>query len=271
MSTLLNDLEKTKKELNGKILELGKAVASAPEGTLIIEKRRGYTEYYQRLSNSPDTPVRKKYITRENLWLVRALAQKDYDIRLLKVLKARLEKINKISLLNLSDDELYEVYENLAPERKKFVKPAFLTDEQFAEQWLNIPFTPLGFRPEDVNFYYTDRGERVRSKSEVIIANALYHAGIPYKYECPLTINGQTFYPDFTILNMNTREEIYFEHFGMMDDMDYLDKALKKIDFYEYYGLIQSGKVVCTFESKSHPLDTRVLAKVIEKYRKRSA
>lgn len=35
----------------------------------------------------------------------------------------------------------------------------------------------------------TDKGERVKSKSELTIANALYRSKIPYKYECPIILH----------------------------------------------------------------------------------
>ncbi len=56
--------------------------------------------------------------------------------------------------------------------------------------------------------FYTHKGERVRSKSEVIIANLLYKYQIPYRYEFPLTIKdfGIT-YPDFLILNVRKKRK----------------------------------------------------------------
>jgi hypothetical protein len=46
----------------------------------------------------------------------------------------------------------------------------------------------------------TTRGELVRSKSEVIIADMLASLGLPYGYEQPFTgPDGSVRYPDFTI------------------------------------------------------------------------
>ena len=46
----------------------------------------------------------------------------------------------------------------------------------------------------------TERGELVRSKSELLIANKLHSMGIEYGYEQPLNIGeGRFRYPDFTI------------------------------------------------------------------------
>ncbi|MFQ9213592.1 MAG: hypothetical protein ACLR4C_08105 [Eubacterium ventriosum] len=38
------------------------------------------------------------------------------------------------------------------------------------------------------------------------------------------------------MLNRKTRKEIYWEHLGMMDDADYVEKAIKKIELYEKMG-----------------------------------
>ncbi|MEE3440399.1 MAG: hypothetical protein VZR07_10670, partial [Ruminococcus sp.] len=56
--------------------------------------------------------------------------------------------------------------------------------------------------------FETQRGEIVRSKSEVIIADALYYANIPYHYEKPIKVGDRVIYPDFTVLNVKTSLQI---------------------------------------------------------------
>ena len=63
-------------------------------------------------------------------------------------------------------------------------------------------------------------GCMVRSKSEVIIANLLTSAGIPFRYEIPLFAPDGTFYlPDFTI-DWRGRK-FFWEHVGMLDKPKY--------------------------------------------------
>ncbi|MBQ9243017.1 MAG: ATP-binding domain-containing protein [Proteobacteria bacterium] len=66
----------------------------------------------------------------------------------------------------------------------------------------------------------TKRGEMVRSKSEVIIADALFNAEIAYSYEGELKLsNGATTHPDFTIhIGGNS---FYWEHLEMLQKEDY--------------------------------------------------
>lgn len=75
-----------------------------------------------------------------------------------------------------------------------------------------------------------EKGERVRSKSEVIIADMLNRKGISYRYEYPVYLkNVGQIYPDFTVLDAIRRREIYWEHLGMMDDPDYAEMAILRV------------------------------------------
>jgi hypothetical protein len=76
---------------------------------------------------------------------------------------------------------------------------------------------------EEKLIHRTSRREMVRSKSEVIIADRLAAHGIDYAYEQPLTIGSTTKYPDFTIEDMESGENYYWEHCGMLHVPQYRD------------------------------------------------
>ena len=57
---------------------------------------------------------------------------------------------------------------------------------------------------EEKLIHRTMRGEAVRSKSEVIIADHLANRGLVYRYEAPLTLGGETRFPDFTVEDSDT-------------------------------------------------------------------
>lgn len=110
----------------------------------------------------------------------------------------------------------------------------------------------------------TERGECVRSKSGKIIADKLYSLGIPYRYECPpLLEDNIKIYPDFTILKMPAREEVYLEHFGMMDDVNYVDTTIYKLNTYEKNGIYIGVNLFITYETSTKPLNTRALDKIV--------
>ena len=117
--------------------------------------------------------------------------------------------------------------------------------------------------------YVTDKGERVRSKSELNIANMLYKMNIPYKYECPLVLsNGKIFHPDFTLLDIAKRREVYWEHRGMMDDRGYLKNTIQKVKDYRKEGICIGDNLLITEETSYLPLGTNEIVDVIQHFLK---
>ena len=117
-----------------------------------------------------------------------------------------------------------------------------------------------------VHEFVTLNGENVRSKTEKIIADLLYHLDIPYVYECPLQLSDGKVYPDFTILNKRTRKVYYLEHFGMMDKPEYAAAAIQKIKRYEKSGYYIGEDLLATLELSDAPLGTKELERMIRKY-----
>lgn len=111
--------------------------------------------------------------------------------------------------------------------------------------------------------YYMRNGLRVRSKSEILIADILDEMSIPFLYEKPLLLSSGLYHPDFTLLNIKERKEVYWEHFGMMDDMDYRNSAFKKIRRYEASGLFHPDSFLWTFETGRYPLETKPLRRMV--------
>ena len=252
----------TMKELEEMIDQLRQALCRAPEGSLKISHPHGKIEYCSYLPGNP--PV-TKCIRKNNPELAAALAQKDYNQRLLKLLEKKLA-FQKRMIASCPQQSIDNVYLSLSPDRQALVKPIRLTDEQYIKAWLAQPYEGKGFRPNDNSRFYTKDNERMKSKSELLIANTLSEYQIPRKYECPLYLGNKILYPDFTTLRIRDRKIIYFEHFGMMDDPEYMKSFLWKKNFFEDHGIYIGENLVCTFESSDQPLDTRRLRRLIEHY-----
>ena len=88
--------------------------------------------------------------------------------------------------------------------------------------------------------------------------------GVPYRYECPLIINGKIIHPDFTILRMSDRKILYLEHCGRMDDPKYTEDMIKRANDYSEAGIILGDRLFYTFESDTTPLDVKVIDRLIE-------
>lgn len=242
---------------------------NAPEGSLLVDTHRKEPRYYWRETQHVHKGT---YLSKEHIAKAQSLAQKDYALQIKKVAATEMFRLEKLFARNKKAGErsceemLAGVYEQLPPERKQLVVPYEISDEDYAQQWLQTEYEANG-HSFGVTAFYTQQGQRVRSKSEVIIADHLNAAGVPYKYEKSLFIGGYSpVYPDFTVLNKRTRKEYVWEHLGAMDNPEYCNDALDKLNRYARSGYLPGEKLLITQESASVPLDTRVVSALIEQF-----
>ena len=91
--------------------------------------------------------------------------------------------------------------------------------------------------------------------------------GIPYKYECPLVLqNGIVIYPDFTLLDIRNRQEIYWEHRGMMDDKEYARNSVQRIKTLMRNGICIGKNLIITEETLTYPLGTDEIKTIIQEF-----
>ena len=125
---------------------------------------------------------------------------------------------------------------------------------------------------EDGLIHRTERGDLVRSKSELVIADKLHARGIDYGYEQPLVLpNGRTRYPDFTIADHAQGVTFYWEHLGMLDDAGYRTRWERKRGEYLEFGIGPhedgggpEGTLIETRDEPGGGLDAAALASVID-------
>jgi len=250
--------------------KLQEEMRSMPKGSLHICGRANKVRYYHKLESKRTT----RYLNKGEMELAKRLAQKDYNIRVLKAIEKELKEIKCIANLN-TFKRIEDVYSDLHKARQDMIVPIIETDEQFVKHWESVEYTRKPFYEETPELY-TAKGERVRSKSEIIIADLLGKEGIPYRYECPMQLKEhkaavrgtiiQTVHPDFTVLNVRTRKELYWEHFGMMDDGEYAEKAIRKIQLYEQNGYLDGRDLILTYESRKYPLNQQTISLKIQQY-----
>lgn len=233
-----------------------KYLSKSPDGRLRISRIRGRTYFFHvtKDTSSHGTPIHDEK-------LIRDLAQKAYLEALLKAALSEQALLSR-AVNDYDEDALTRIYDSSSPDRQALIDPFMLPDELFKKRWLAKPYKHKEFK-EGLPVYMTMNGERVRSKSEQIIADRLLARGVPYKYECPFPMGDYYYHPDFTILRMSDRREIYYEHLGMMDRQDYADNNILKINTYSEAGLVLGDNLFVTMETSRFPLDVRVLDKLI--------
>lgn len=252
--------------LSSLIQRIQKSLAQAPKGRLRLSNRGSRTHCYH--VTSPEKS-RGTYIPNENTTLVRRLAQKDYEQRLLQELECERTILDK-AVAALAELKLNLIWMGLPDFRKKLVRPVFLPDTEFVVQWLSAEYPQKPFADE-APVLMTSRGERVRSKSEVIIADTLARLHIPYRYEFPLKLqSGKSkpvfVHPDFTCLNVRLRQEFIWEHFGMMDKPDYACKAVHKLKIYQQNNFFPGDNLILSEETTEEPLSSKTVESLAHRY-----
>ena len=119
----------------------------------------------------------------------------------------------------------------------------------------------------------TSTGISVRSKSELIIYEALVNAGFKPEYEKALKFGESTRYPDFTIEDEISGKTVYWEHLGMLDRPDYRQSWERKLKWYAANGIRmpedgggETGILVTTRESAQAGFDVASVQGIIRKH-----
>lgn len=213
-------------------------------------------------------PPATEYLSKAQTDLLHQYCQKEYDEKLICVLQEqifKLEKLKRIVNQNPSENAMTKL-----PEAKRtYIIPVTLPPVEYAAAWKNVYYRKKGFYPSAPQFI-TANGDHVRSKSETIIADTLTRQKIPYRYEYPvkLNINGKlkTFHPDFYCLNLRTRHEFIWEHFGLLDDTDYAENVAQKIEIYHENGYFEGVNLLYTIETENTPLTTKHIEQIAKKF-----
>ena len=254
-------LKEEKNHLQKIISEAEKRNTHAPEGSVLAKKHKNSVQFYYR-SESGDKAG--KYMRVSERAKAIALIQKRYDEKLISSAKQQMQIISRF--LDKYDPECLEnvfLSENMI--RREFINPVKKPDALYIDEWQNAEYEHKPFF-EGSMVHLTQKNEKVRSKSEVLIANTLYHYGITYRYECPLNIGSRIIYPDFMILRISDRKELFWEHLGMMDDTAYRNSAFLKIQEYEKMGFFPGDQLILTVETYKMPLTQNTINNIVRHY-----
>ncbi len=261
----IKDLEKTlglyKKHLERAGKEADKLKKKVQPGIRLYSMKHGKTFQYFIRTKSMET--HGKYIKKDDIKTAEMLAQIEYDEYLSEALQKSVKDIEQLKR-KLEKDPFRSAEQKLSAGKRALINRLYVSDEDYIKEWLDENYDMMGFRETEKEFY-TRAGLRVRSKSELIIAESLDEEKIPFRYEKPLKLRSETVHPDFTLLNIKERKEVYWEHFGMMDDIEYRNNAFIKIREYEDCGLYQYDSMIWTFETSRYPLNTKNLRGMIKK------
>lgn len=255
---LYEDIQDRLRFLSALIDKTEAAIKVAPCGTLKINNRKNGISYYNVTENS------EIYLPQKNVELIQNLAQKSYNKKILRAARAELLALKKISNYYSSNPIAEEWYGNLSPTRQSLVHPVVLTDEQYIAKWKKDHPPRSSGKPGTV--YETTKGGIVRSRAEILIADRLFTRNVIYQYETPLILDGVEYHPDFCVLNLRKRKTLYWEHLGMMDELDYLEDNIFKLNRYARHNIIIGRNLIITFETATQPFNTAQIDQMIQAF-----
>lgn len=230
-----------------------------PAGKLVHVKAPEGERYYVDVRDGERT--KRQGITRQPD-LVAALARKEYLRRALTVIEHDVRTVERaVRRYKRFDPE--EVVQGLSTAYRDLPLDAFYnplvdtvalsldaTDEQRIAS-----HAKWGADASESNDYLsegrtlrTSRGERMRSKAEVLIAETLYSYGIPFRYEQELSVGDATFHPDFTFEGAGGKA-FYLEFCGMMDNPAYVESHKRKRAAYEQAGIVEWDNIIYLYAS----------------------
>ena len=262
VDSILSQAQKRIDDLQQVIDFLQVQLERAPEGTLYGTSSHSQVQW-QRIVGA-----KRFYLSKGKTKLIRALAQKKYNTLLLDDFKRQRSALDQ--LVNSYDPQNGEkTFMSMGERWREQIAPLNIPDSDFADLWQSQRYRG---KPIEKTGLLTAKGECVRSKSEIIIADVLASLGVPYRYEFPHELKSVEsshcvkVYPDFTCLNVHTRREFVWEHFGMMDDAEYAQNAVVKIEMYQNSGYFLGDNFIFTMETHDKPLNSQMVRMLVKKY-----
>ncbi len=246
------------KVLETEILDLVKQLKDYPEGKLVCysSPRKGTLYHSWRKEIIIDNKKSRLYLPKEKEEEARSLAKKDFLTRLLNDKKNELAAVHAY-LSRRRPNQYEKMLDQDSPYRELLIN----TDD-----WEYQPYEKSSDHPEHL-LVQAPKDEKVRSKSEAMIAQALFNHQIPYRYEYVHDFGGYQIASDFTILHPKTNEEHIWEHFGLADDPKYINSNIAiKIPRYLMNGYLPGSNFIMTFEDEKHPLSYLEVEEIIQKY-----
>ena len=235
-----------------------KKIDALPEGMLSVTEKKGSLYY-------------SKYIGNKKIYL-----RKDcQEIDQLKARKLLTEAMRRMEVNEILMKQFLQEYQDISLDSvEASLSKAYKSDDGKAYEVIHAPnyknWGDQEYRrdtkyPETL-VHRTMKGDYVRSKSEVIIANCYYTKDIQYRSEEFTQVGKYMFAPDFKILVPGKRKIKIHEHFGMMHNPQYREKALWKMSVYIENGYRPYEDIIFTFDDLDGNIDTKNLDLLITNF-----
>lgn len=246
-----------------------------PIGSVVSKKIKGknYLYHQYRVKNKQQF----KYINENSNELINKLIRKAFLKKSLPILEHNIRELEKTvdKFIEYNPEKLCKELDSLSS-TKYLTKTVlsnnldlskYMGNEIIVKDWLNENRNTRrnSIYPEGLK-HITLSGKKVRSKSEVIIAEFLENRGIAFKYEEPIELDGIILRPDFVSMRPNDLKLIYWEHFGLTGDKNYVNQMTEKLKIFAVHGITLWDNLIITFDTPEGSIDIRNIKKAMDLY-----
>jgi hypothetical protein len=258
---LLAELSAVKELYEAILQRIEEEMDKMPEGSLNC-KRIGACTYFYHYTRDKDGNKIQRYLPEEEERFAATLKRKRFLQLSIKRLRISIKAIGVF----LKTFIIYDPDEILAKLPAAFRDIGYKADGSgVSMDWDNAEYEKNELYKDGL-VYGTVGGLMVRSKSEAIIAGFLEACNIPFRYEAALKLGERVYYPDFTIMRPRDNKILYWEHFGMMDDEEYVLRAERKLAVYRKYDILPLNQLITTYETAKAPLNVNDIRSIINAF-----
>ena len=126
------------------------------------------------------------------------------------------------------------------------------------DEWAAAEFEQSDYKKEKRQMV-TSRGLSVRSKSELLVAEALYRYDLPFRYEQVYRPDDKhTVAADFTIRRIDGKLFIW-EHEGLITVDSYVAWQRRKAELYASIGFVPWDNLIVTYDTDGGNIDLRIV------------
>ena len=240
------ELERIAKELNERKEDLLLELRDLPEGEFLCTEQDGLIKYFQRLPAVGNRKKERRYGVKRKPEVLNGLVRKEYVTKALRTIDKDIRAVELAATRYKATDEntLMEGFIAKHPELADSIYRNNIDVEEWKEAFDRIE----DYHADALKQTAAD-GTRMRSKNELYIKSRLDHYGIIYRSDCPTGIPGLKRVPDFTILRKRDGKIIYWEHMGMMYDMEYRIDNMRKLEEYDKFGIVPWDNLIVTYDT----------------------
>ena len=258
MTIFEEELNTLLKHYNHLVDLYSKVIQNSPDGRLIHQMNHNQDQF---LLLSSKNGVRTRTSITNDEEKKRLLAQKEFASKALAVVKSNANALKELEekyvrfdpekILQSMNKAYSMLPEDYFFDQDKWKVTAGLDDDLLTkirkhEEWGKKSYKEYWGYPKNKT-KTTSRGKKVRSISELLIAEKLYEYSIPFHYEELLEIDGRLFAPDFTFEGADY-ECFYLDYFGMMENERYARRNIQKLSAYYDAGIIPGENLLVVFD-----------------------